>query len=199
MSTAATLHQVRAALKTALQSLLTTATPAGPLASVVSFAGKAAHVNLSVAGNLPGVVLAFEGERYPGKASVRTLAGGMQRNVSESSWVVFVMVEQPGDNADVADDTATDSLDTCTQSVLTKLNGLLISGLLGNSRVEADGVVPGTLEAGMVVHECRFVARRELATTADTYTSNTLSIRGNVNLDDQADAEPNPVDVIAAP
>jgi hypothetical protein len=192
--TVATLASIRAALKTQLGTLLTTASPAGPLKSVVSFRGRAAQARLpqlAALGNLPAVVFAFDGERY-GTAGVRTLLGAREY-YGTSTWVVWVISEGSAENEDLANDSSSTGSDALTDDAIDALAGLEIDGLKPGAVLEIVSTMPIALEAGVIGDEIRLTATRQIAGNEPSIESDPLTIHGDINLEGQPDDEPNPV------
>lgn len=197
-----TLHALRTAIKTRCAELLTSASTPGPLVSAVSYAGRATRAPLHLAGDLPGVLIWLEREIYSAEKSAgaaRSLYKVESTN-AESTWVVACIVEANRENEVVADDSASDSLDTVVDAVLAKLAGFYVAGLLNGQSLRLVDSVPLEVEAGgLIVHEIRLKAVRAIAASNSFGEGESpLVIRGNENLLDQTDAATNPVVVFEA-
>lgn len=184
-----TLAEIRAALKTQLSTLLTTATVPGPFVSVTSYAGRADRVDLEQQTDSPSVVIAFDREIFQQKqGTIRTLRGTRQ-TAGELRWAVFVVVRAETSPEAVADDTATNSLDNCIDAVLGALIGFHISGLVDRGEVELVERAPEGKLNGVFAERITIRTPRPLVVTpADTSDYPFVVLDGNLNIPDA----PNP-------
>lgn len=191
--TIATFAGIRAALKTRLSELLTTANPAGPIAEVISHAGRAERADIEVNGNTPAVVIAFDREIFQQKDStVRTLRS-VSQTASELRWAIFVVVVAEEKPEVVADDTATNSLDVCVDAVLNKLRGYKIPGLVSRGEVELIDMAPEKPLNGVFITRINVRTPRALVVpAADTSSLSPVLLDGDVNLEGRTPDAPNP-------
>jgi hypothetical protein len=191
---AATLDTIEAVLFAQLETLLATATPAGPLARVARFAGEIGRdraVDAAALGVTPAALLAFESEAPEEAIDV---AGGPAAFVLRSTWRVYVVASELRGHDEAVKGSSTTGVYSLVHQVQAKLAGLVIDGLWHSGRVDLLDARPFYVTRGTYVYVVRVAAQRELAAVAQADTSSPLAqIDGDLNLRGGVDTPPDPL------
>jgi hypothetical protein len=192
---AATLDTIDAALFAQLATLLTTASPGGPLAQVLRYAGTTGAdkgVPVAPQGVVPAAMLALEGEDYD--VAVGHSGQHPALFVATSTWRVFVVTSELRGHAAAVKGSATTGAYAIATAVAGALAGLVIDGLYRGGGVTLRGLRPVHVKPGQYVYLLRLEAARaiEAVTPADD-SVDLEGIDGDVNLKSLADTAPNPL------
>lgn len=152
---ALTTKQVRALLIGALAPALKTATPAGPISSVLPFAGQiraSGHVELESLGNTPCVLVGLDREQF-GNATITDQDTLLETGSVGGDGLWMCLVAFPLARAKSLQ-VAADLLDDCVDAVTSALNGYQHPGLL-NGAVRLVDSYPFPANAAVVLHVVR--------------------------------------------
>lgn len=190
------LRTIEAALYARLQTLLTTASPAGYVAAVVRVAGdREAQAKLEqdaqVTSNL--VALALDRTKSQRAAGVTTLTGASSRTEYLTRWRVKILVRDTT-TFEHALTTANTGLYALMDAVLGVLDGFEASGIAVNTRVRFAEDESARHKPGRYIASLFFETRHWHDADDTTATGETpLVVNADVNLEGQEDTEPNPV------
>lgn len=190
------LRTIRLSLLARLQTLLTTASPPGYVSAVALVAGdRQSRAKIEeaalVADNI--VTLSRESVRLSKPKSITTLTAASSRAVFITRWRVSIVVRDVRDK-ETALTAANTGVDALYDAVLSKLDGYEASGLALNTRVRFAGDEPEQHRPGRYL-AVLFFETEHLHDADDTTDAGEepLVVNADVNLEGQADAEPNPV------
>lgn len=202
----ATIDGIDAAIVTQLNTLLTTASPAGPLVTVERYAGEIVrnqNPGVQILSRTPAALLALEGEQYAADDRVETLRLGTVAFVGRSTWRVYVVASELRGHDEAVKGSSTTGLYSLLTQVVSKLAGLVIPGLYQTNRLEILDIRPHFIKPGSYIYLVRVAADREISAVTPAVTTNPLTIQADLNLTpsqgDPIPAAANPLARITTP
>jgi hypothetical protein len=194
----ATLDTVEAAAFTQLETLLATASPAGPFAQVVRFASdtpRETTVPKEARGATPAILLAHERDVFSVESDGEFLGQGQTAFVATSTWRVFVIASELRGHDPAVKGSSTTGVYSLVSQVLGALAGLVIADLYQSERLVILDAQPVRVKPGEYVWLVRVSARYEVCSVAPEDESVDMTrIDGDINLGGTpAGEEPNPV------
>ncbi len=195
------LRTIEASLFARLQTLLTTATPAGYVEEVVRVAGdRESQAKLEQESQVTKNLVALALDRRTPVSEVNVRRGAAQQTIFAARWRVSVLVRDQGTFEQILTDENT-GVYALMDAVTEVLAGYKCAGLWPRERVRPapeNGDVkhrPGRLVATLYF-ETRYAVHAPETTVT---TEEPLLIHGDINLIPAADTAPNPMTEVEAP
>lgn len=195
------LRTIEASLYAQLETLLTTASPAGYVDAVVRVAGdRETQAKLESEAQVTNNVVALALDRRTPVSEVNVRRGAAQQIIFAARWRVSIVVKDQGTFADSLT-TANTGVYALMDAVTAALSGFKCAGLWPRERVRPspeNGDIkhrPGRYVATLYF-ETRYAVHAPETTVT---TEEPLLIHGDINLIPAADTAPNPLTEVEAP
>ncbi len=190
------LRTIEASLFAQLETLLTTADPAGYVAAVVRVVGvRESQAKLEQERQTTDNVVVLTRERTSpiGRKGISTLAGASSRSRMLTRWRVSILVRDLRQHGTALTEENTGLL-ALVDAVTTCLEGFEAAGLAPNTRVRFAGDEPDRHKPGRMIATLFFETEHSIdGPDTSEEGEEPLVVNADVNLEGQEDTEPNPV------